>query len=275
MDSLISTQSLAERLVAANCIVLDASKHLPDAGRSAAQEFEEAHIPGARYLDMPNLHDTSAPVTNTMPSASQVASHMAALGVQPSDALVLYDDSAIKSAARAWFILRGYGFVRVAILDGGLGKWRAEGRPLESGSAETERTPRVELTGQPALRSQADLLANISTATELVIDARDAARFGGVDADGGHIPGSCNLWFGALFNEDGTYKNPTELKRLFADAGITADQPVITTCNSGMTAAVLLFALHLIGRDDVALYDGSWQEWGNDHDTPKSLWKAA
>lgn len=271
MDALVSTDWLAANRNTPAVVILDASKHLPDAGRNALGDFEDAHIPGARFLDMPNLHDASAPVTNTMPSPAQISERMSVLGINSSDTIILYDDSAIKSASRAWFILKESGFHNVAILDGGLAKWRAENRPLESGSVNQAPTAALSLREPGKVRSKEDMLANITSKAAQVVDARDAGRFGGIEAEGGHIPSSRNLWFGALFAADGTYKPAGEIKALFAGAGIDTSKPVITTCNSGMTAAVLLFALHLIGRGDTALYDGSWSEWGADPETPKSI----
>lgn len=275
MDSLVSTEWLAANLTNDGLVVIDASKHLPDSGRNAEAEFEDAHIAGARFLDMPNLQDSGALITNTMPPPAQVAKRMSALGIMSSDTIILYDDSAIKSAARAWFILIESGFHNVAILDGGLNKWRAEGRPLERGIAEPASTPQLSLSDPMRVSSKADVLANIEAQRAQIVDARDAARFGGIEAEGGHIPGSYNLWFGSLFAPDGTYKPTEDMGALFAKAGIDASKPVVTTCNSGMTAAVLLFALHLIGREDTALYDGSWAEWGADPETPKATGKEA
>ena len=161
----------------------------------------------------------------------------------------------------------------VAILDGGLGKWRSEGRPLESGKAAFTPglCPPGEFTGP--LRDRQAMLANCASRAEQVVDARDAARFSGLDVEGGHIPGARNLWYRDLFAGDGTYKHPPELRALFEAAGIDVDAPVVTSCNSGMTAAVLAFALHLVGNQ-AALYDGSWSEWGADPELPKATGRA-
>jgi thiosulfate/3-mercaptopyruvate sulfurtransferase len=276
MDSLVSTDWLADRLGEPGLVVLDASSHLPDARRDARAEFVAAHIPGARFLDLSSLTDPDSPVPAAVPTGAQFAGRMALLGVNAGDRLVIYDDSAVKTSARAWFIARMHGVAEVAILDGGLGKWRAEDRPLEAGDS----TPCVgnfaALPGAGTVRFKSDMLANLGARREQVVDARGRARFSGEEADfrpniaSGHIPGSCNLPFNLLFAHDGTFLRPGNLRQAFEQAGIDLHKPVVTTCGGGVTAAVLLFALHLLGKDDVALYDGSWSEWGADPATPKA-----
>jgi len=274
MDDLVSTAWLAGRLGEPGLIVVDASAHLPDAGRDARAEFAAARVPGARFLDLETLKDPDNPVPAALPTADQFAARMAAIGVRDGDRVVIYDDSAVKTSARAWFILRLQGLRELAMLDGGLGKWRAEGRPLENGTA-APATGRVTPSAGPGtVRFKADILAN--TGTEQLLDARGAGRFTGAEPEirpgmpSGHIPGSRNLPFGQVLNPDGTFKDAAGLRAAFAEAGIDLDRPVVTTCGSGVTAAVLLFAMHLLGKQDVALYDGSWSEWGTDPDTPKA-----
>jgi thiosulfate/3-mercaptopyruvate sulfurtransferase len=276
MDDLVSTAWLAQRLGESGLVILDASAHLPAAARDAGAEFVAAHIPGARFLDLASLTDPDSEVPAALPGASQFAERLQRLGIGPADRVVLYDDSAVKTSSRAWFIFRLHGFRQVAILDGGLGKWRAETRPLEGGVTRAARAERWHPgTGSVATRSKQDLLANLEHGGEQLLDARSGRRFRGEEPEAreglssGHIPGSLNLPYGAVLNADGTFKDSASLRHIFEEAGIPLDQPIVTTCGSGVTAAVLLFALHLIGKDDVALYDGSWSEWGADPATPK------
>ena len=281
MESLVSTQWLADHLGEAGLVVLDASAHLPDAQRDPRAEFETAHIPGARFLDLSTLIDPDSPVPSAVPTGAQFAERMRALGVNNGDRVVIYDDSAVKTAARAWFIARMHGVKEVAILDGGLRKWRAEGRPLESGPVAPSAGNFSASPGHGTVRFKSDMLVNLGSQREQVVDARGRARFSGEEADfrpnvaSGHIPGSCNLPYNLLFQHDGTFCRPANLKRAFELAGMDLDKPIVTTCGGGVTAAVLLFALHLLGKDDVALYDGSWSEWGADPATPKELGAAA
>ncbi|NNF93257.1 MAG: sulfurtransferase [Altererythrobacter sp.] len=280
MDSLVSTEWLAAELGAADLIVLDASRHLPGADRDAGKEFLEGHIPGARFFDLTRLVDETSDVPQALPRPEQLTAELARLGADRSSRIVFYDDSAVKTAARAWFLCRAHGLKNVAILDGGIAKWKVENRPLETGERDIEARPRFVLPEPDRIRFKRDMLANISSEAAQVLDARDAGRFSGTTQDAvhgqpaGHIPGSYNLHYAALFNEDGTYKAREELTKALGQAGITPDKPVITTCGSGVTACALLFALHLTGRDDTALYDGSWLDWGSDPDIPNATVKA-
>jgi thiosulfate/3-mercaptopyruvate sulfurtransferase len=277
MDDLVSTDWLAERLGETSLVILDASSHLPAAQRDAAAEFAAAHIAGARFLDLASWTDPQSHVPSALPNRAQFAERLQQLGIGAMDRVVIYDDSAVKTSSRAWFIFRLHGFSEVAILDGGLGKWRAEGRPLDAGMPDL-REAKGARSGPAAFstRSKTDLLANLEHGGEQVVDARSLGRFSGVEPEAreglpsGHIPGSINLPFGEVLNEDGTFKEADKLGRVFAQAGVNLDKPVVTTCGSGVTAAVLLFALHLTGKADVSLYDGSWSEWGADPRTPKA-----
>ena len=271
MDKLVSTEWLAARLGSDDIVILDATQHLPDAGRDARAEFEDGHIPGARFLDLASFIDEESDVPKAVPSAEQFAERMGELGIAPGSRIVLYDDSAIKSSARAWFILDRYGEDKLAVLDGGLSKWRAEGRELSQRIV--EHAPRHRAEPEPAreVRTKDEMRDNLDSQDWQVVDARDTARFEGQEGSGseGHIPGARNVPFVRLLNEDGTYKSETAIRAEFEHAGIDLDKPVVTSCNSGMTAAVLLFGLELTGKEDVALYDGSWMEWGSDPSLPK------
>ena len=285
MEPLVSTQWLGDALGSPDLIVLDASAHLPGATRDARSEFAEAHIPGARFLDLKALTDPDCEVPSALPTRAQFENRLAALGVAAGDRIVLYDNSALRSAARGWFIFRLFGWTNVALLDGGLPKWIAEDRLAESGSAKEHPEAGQTIPVQPPVivmvdedgrvRCKAEMLANVEKAAEQVVDARDAARFRGDAPDirsgvaAGHIPGSCNLPFGMVLNDDGTFKDAAGITAAFTGAGVDLDRPIVTSCGSGITASVLLFALHLIGREG-ALYDGSWSEWGADPALPVS-----
>ena len=276
MDKLVSTEWLAARLGSDDIIVLDATMHLPDSLRDARAEFGAAHIPGARFLDLDSFTDAASDVPKAMPIGEQFADRVGELGIAPGSRIVLYDDSAIRSSARAWFILTQYGEGKVAILDGGLGKWRTEGRQLSDRLVEHAPRHRAEAEALRCVRSKDEMIANVDAGDWQVVDARDAARFEGRAGSGsqGHIQGARNLHFTRLFREDGTYRSPEAIRSEFEEAGIDLEKPIVTTCNSGMTASVLLFGLALIGKLDAALYDGSWLEWGAAPDTPKQSGEA-
>ncbi|MBX7534897.1 sulfurtransferase [Qipengyuania sp. GH1] len=271
MDKLVSTEWLAARLGSDDIVILDATQHLPDAGRDARAEFEDGHIPGARFLDLASFTDEQSEVPKAVPSAEQFAERMGELGIAPGSRIVLYDDSAIKSSARAWFILDRYGEDKLAVLDGGLSKWRSEGRDLSQRIVEHAPRHRAEPEATREVRTKDEIRDNLDSQDWQVVDARDTARFEGQEDSGseGHIPGARNVPFVRLFSEDGTYKSAPDIRSEFEQTGIDLDKPVVTSCNSGMTAAVLLFGLELIEKDDVALYDGSWMEWGHDPSLPK------
>lgn len=275
MDSLVSCAWLANEMEANDLRIVDASWHL-DPARNAAAEYAGGHIPGAVFMNLGDLVDSEAAIDNTLPSAEKFASRMQSLGLGDGSRIVLYDDSGLKSAARAWFMLKLFGAHAVAILDGGLAKWKAEGRPLETGNVQLRHRHFTSWSNDKALRSKADMLANLASGREQVVDARGAGRFAGSDPEPrpgiapGHIPDARNVPHGQLFAADGTYKDRAGLVEVFRAAGVNLDRPVIATCGSGVTACVLLFALQLIGKHDVALYDGSWAEWGSDADTPKA-----
>jgi len=275
-ELLVSTDQLASALGEDDLIILDASAHLPDAGRDPAAEFAASHIKGSRFLNLPGLVDETSPVPAALPRADQFEQRMRDLGVSPGSRVVLYDDSKLRSSARAFFICRMFGLKNLTVLDGGFAKWKAEGLPVESGMADTAPSDfQAAMDDRSRVRSKAEMLANIGSRSEQVLDARDAQRFSGETGDhvhdlpGGHIPGALNLPFPGVLNPDGTFKRGEALRAAFEAAGVDLSAPVTGTCGGGMTATVQLFALELLATQDIALYDGSWSEWGADPATPK------
>ncbi len=268
MTPLVTTEWLAGELGKSDIRVVDASLFLPAHGRNARTEFEAAHIPGAVFLDLEEVADTASPLPYMLPRPEKFASRMQALGLGDGSRVIIYDNSPLKSAARAWWMLTLFGAHEVAILDGGFAKWQAEGRSLESGKPIVRHR---HFTAQADPRLVRDLKAmtdNLRSKAEQVIDARSAARFAGsepeprADVRPGHIPGSKNLPYDTLFDDDGTYKSAEAIKAAFTAAGIDLAKPVVATCGSGVTAGVLAFAAALAGNSRVAIYDGAWAEWG-------------
>jgi thiosulfate/3-mercaptopyruvate sulfurtransferase len=274
MDSLVSTQWLAQHLNEPNLVIADSSWHMPATGRSALEEYLAGHIPGARFLDIDEVSDRSNPAPHMLPRAEDFGRAMERLGVGRDDRIVVYDNSPTRTAARGWFMLRHFGAQQVAILDGGLQKWLAEGRPTESGETlpREARFDADESRGEVVTKEQ--ILAG---APAPLLDARSSGRFEGSEADprpgvdGGHMPGARNLPFALLYKEDGTFKSADEIARLFAEAGLDPSRPFVATCGSGVTANSLIFAAQLLGNGEARLYDGSWSEWGADPATPKML----
>lgn len=274
MDSLVSTEWLVGELGASDLRVVDATWFMAGQGDAAA-DYEKAHIPGAVFLDLEDVRDTSSDLPMMLPAAEKFASRMQSLGLGDGSRIVLYDNSPYKTAARAWFMLKTFGAHDVAILDGGFAKWQAEGRPTDSGRETLRHRHFTVWDDRSAVRGLSDMKANVDSKAEQVVDARSASRFSGEEPEpragtaSGHIPGSANVPIARLFNADGTYKSKDELRAAFEAAGVDVEKPIVTTCGSGVTASVLAFALHLLGQK-AALYDGSWSEWGADKDTPKA-----
>lgn len=275
MDSLVTTEWLAARLGAADLRIADASWFLPEYNRDARAEYEAGHIPGAVFLDLDSFADKGNPLPSMLPSDAQLAVRMQALGLGDGTRIVLYDDSPSHTSARAWWMLTAFGTPDVAILDGGLAKWKAEGRPLEKGPAEPRPrhfTPRHAAQGA---RSLDQVRAAMEAHDEQIVDARAPARFAGTQPESrpgvepGHIPGSRNAPQGDFFHPDGTWKRDVTLRAAFENAGVEIERPILATCGSGITAAVIVFAAHLLGHK-ATLYDGSWTEWGADPSTPKA-----
>lgn len=276
MEALVTPQWLADALGAPDLKILDATWFLPDAGRDARAEFKAAHIPGAAFFDINAIADASSPLPTMLPPPDQFARQLGELGVATGDRIVLYDNAPHRTATRAWWMLRAYG-IDAALLDGGFARWSKEGFPVDAGATAPAPAP-----AQPAVepvsgrvRSLDQIRANIASHAEQLVDARSAVRFTGEEREtrpglaSGHIPGSANIPYSAFFNPDGTWKHPASLRQLFEDEGVEVERPVVATCGSGISAAVIVFALHLLGHP-AALYDGSWTEWGGHPDTPKA-----
>jgi thiosulfate/3-mercaptopyruvate sulfurtransferase len=273
MDSLVSTDWLADHLAEPDLVVVDSSWFMPSSGRSGRDEYLAAHIPGARYLDIDAVSDRSHPAPHMLPNAEEFGAAMAGLGIGRDDRIVVYDNSPLRTAARGWFMLRHFGAGNVAILDGGFQKWVGERRPTESGEPEP-RQVKFDASKRDEVVTKQQLLAGARLPW---VDARGKPRFEGSEPDPrpgiapGHAPGARNLPFGSLYNTDGAFKSLEELRRLFGEAGIDPSRPFVASCGSGVTANSLIFAAHLIGNDEARLYDGSWSEWGADPATPKVL----
>jgi len=266
--TLVSTEWLAAHLGDPDLRVLDGSWYMPDSGRDARAEYEAGHIPGARYFDIDEISDQRSSLPHMAPPPEKFISRMRAMGVGDGHQVVVYDGMGIFSAARVWWLFKLMGKTDVAVLDGGLPKWKAENHPLED-------MPPVVRDRHITVQRQSHLVrdvAQVAAASKLkdwqILDARAAARFRGEVPEprpslrAGHIPGSMNLPFMELLNADGTMKDLPALQAAFEGAGIDLARPVITTCGSGVTAAVLSLALERLGHNRHALYDGSWSEWG-------------
>ncbi|MDF0546221.1 sulfurtransferase [Sphingobium sp. H39-3-25] len=277
MDLLVSTQWLADQIGAPDLRILDATLFLPGSGRNEAEEYATAHIPGAGFLDLPTLSDTDHLAPGMLPPDAMFNDRLQALGIDADSRIVVYDNSPTHSAARAWWMLTIYGVgAGAAILDGGMPAWTAEGRPTESGVPAFSPGNAVARKDAATVRTKADMIANVASGAEQVLDARAAGRFTGAEKEpregmaSGHIPGSLNLPSSSLFGPDNRMLAGEALRAAFDRAGIDWDRPLVTTCGSGVTAAILLAGAQLLGKTDVALYDGSWSEWGIDPVTPKA-----
>lgn len=271
MSPLISTEDLAARLGEPKLKLIDASWHLD--GRDGRAEFEQARLPGAAFFDLDAVSDRTSPLPHMLPTAEAFAASMGELGLSVEDPVVVYDGAGLFSAARAWWMLTVMGAGDVRVLDGGLPKWRAEGRSIETGAAAAPSPARFEARFDPGRVVDLETMRGWLGQGGQVADARGAARFRGEAAEprpglrSGHMPGARNLPYANLLNPDGTFKRDAALEAAFRDAGIDPDRPVVTTCGSGVTAAILSLGLAELGRGS-RLYDGSWTEWGGRTDTP-------
>ncbi|MGV6888958.1 3-mercaptopyruvate sulfurtransferase [Rhodophyticola sp. SM2404] len=266
--TLVSTTWLAQHLNDPDLRVIDASFYLPDMKRDAKAEYAASHIPGARFFDIDEISDSLSALPHMMPPVEKFMSRMRAMGVGDGHQVVVYDGAGLFSAARVWWMFRLMGKTDIAVLDGGFPKWQAEGHPVED-------LPPVIRDRHMTVQRQAHMIKDVTqvaSAAKLgdwqIVDARSPARFRGEEVEpraglrSGHIPGSKNVHYQTLLNADGTMKDGTALRKAFEDAGVDLEKRIITTCGSGVTAAILMLGLERLGHKDAALYDGSWSEWG-------------
>ncbi len=272
---LVETDWLQQHLGAPGLIVLDASWTMPGEAKQGYDLFREAHIPGALFFDIDDLSDTSSPYPHMLPSPDKFASRMRKMGVGDGMKVIVYDSKGIFSAPRAWWMFRVMGHEDVAVLNGGLKKWLAEERPVESGPAGL-RTQRhfTARKNSELVRDLQDMIGLVESGRSQIVDARSKARFEGHEVELrpvpklGHMPGARNLPYGTLIAGNGALKPAEELRAAFEGAGINPGKPVITTCGSGVTACILALALAILGNEYTAVYDGSWAEWSAVPSTP-------
>jgi thiosulfate/3-mercaptopyruvate sulfurtransferase len=266
--TLVSTQWLAAHLKYPDLRVLDASWYLPGSERDPFAEYQRAHIPGARFFDLDDVSDHRSDLPHMVPPAEKFMSRMRAMGVGDGHQIVVYDGSGLFSAPRVWWLFKLMGQMDIAVLDGGFPKWQAEGHPVED-------LPPILRDRHMMVRRQNHMVKDVtqvSAASKLgeseIVDARSPGRFYGTDPEprpglrAGHIPGSKNVFYKDLLKADDTMKSPDEMRQVFVEAGVDLDKPVITSCGSGVTAAILSLGLTRMGKTDHSLYDGSWTEWG-------------
>jgi thiosulfate/3-mercaptopyruvate sulfurtransferase len=274
-EALVGTEWLAARLGDPHVRIVDSSFKLPGITPTARQDYDRGHIPGAMFFDIDDIAEPGTSLPHMIPPSELFARKMEALGIGDEDRVVAYDGAGLSSAGRAWWMLRLFGHHDVAILDGGLPKWTADGRPLES-AVPSPPTRHFTARFDPSLvRDKKALLGNLSNRREQIVDARASGRFAGIAEETrpglrrGHIPRSRNLPYDQVTDPDThQLRNADELSALFRSAGVELELPIVTSCGSGVTACALAFALHLIGHPGAAVYDGSWSEWGLPGDTP-------
>ncbi len=273
-SALVTPEWLARNLGRRDVRVVDGSWHMPHLTRDARAEFAQAHIPGAVFFDIDAIADRSTTLPHMLPRAAEFAQAVGRLGIGSRDRVIVYDTRGVASAARVWWTFRAFGHDKVAVLDGGLPRWRAEGRAVESGTP-APKPRRFTARLRPSLvRDLAGMSQNVKTRKAQVLDARSRGRFAGTEPEpraglrAGHIPGSLNLPYDELYQKDGTLLPADAIRAKLEGAGIDLGKPVVTSCGSGVTASVLALGLHVAGRPDVAVYDGSWTEWGGRDDTP-------
>ncbi len=275
MTLLVSTDWLAAHLGDPDVVVCDCSFYLPNDARSAAALFAAGRIPGARFFDIDAIKDTASDLPHMLPAPEVFAAEAGALGISNTTTVVFYDQLGLFSAARGWWMMRVFGHDRALVLDGGLPKWKAEGRPLEAGPPAAPAPARFEPAFQPGMVADlADMRRFVGDGSAIILDARAKGRFDGTAPEpragirGGHMPGAHNIPFGELLAADGTMLPAALLRTRFLAEGADGSRPVVTSCGTGVTAAVLTLGLAVAGLPMGALYDGSWTEWGGRPDTP-------
>ena len=268
----VTTAWLAARLAEPDVQVIDGSWYLPGQNRNAGAEFEQGHIPGAIVFDIDAIADRSTDLPHMLLDADSFAREAGALGIASDKTLVVYDGAGLFSAARVWWTLRYFGAPRVVVLQGGLPLWKAEGRPLESGPAQAQPAVFAAKCATSRVANLGSVREILSSGSAQVVDARPAARFRG-DApeprpgiESGHMPGSLNLPFSEIVH-DGQLDEPAALRSHFERAGVDLDRPIVTTCGSGVSAAILVLALETLGKPDAVLYDGSWADYASAPDS--------
>ncbi len=274
----VSSEWLAAHLHDANVRVVDATVHLPDTGRNAKEEYVAEHIPGAAFFDLERIADPDNPLPRKLPPVEHFAREVGALGIDNRTHVVAYDTPGLYSAARVWWLFRHYGYDNVSILDGGFKNWKAEGRAVEAGSRSYPAAVFTPGESRDLFASWRDVLAASQNAQPQILDARTPGRFAGTEVDRypgarpGHIPGSRNLYWADLLDAKTRKLLPAaEIADRFAKVGVKSGEPVVISCGSGLTACILALGLHLTGRNDWKVYDGSWDEWGRRQELPVEL----
>ncbi|MGH7304898.1 MAG: 3-mercaptopyruvate sulfurtransferase [Candidatus Rokuibacteriota bacterium] len=273
-SALVTTEWLAQNLGRRDVRVVDGSWHMPQLQRDPRAEFAQAHIPGAVFFDIDAIADRRTALPHMLPRASEFARSVERLGIGNRDRVIVYDTRGVMSAARVWWTFRAFGHDAVFVLDGGLPRWRAEGRTVEARAPAPRPRRFTARLRRSLVRDLAGMRQNLTTRKAQVLDARSRGRFAGTEPEpraglrAGHVPGSLNLPYDELYQKDGTLLPADALRTKFGVAGVDLTRPVVTSCGSGITASVLALGLHVLGRPDVAVYDGSWTEWGGRGDTP-------
>ena len=274
MEAVVSVEWLLREIGKGDLVIVDATAFLPDHQRDARAEYLAAHIPGALFLDLSQVVDKGASLPMMLPTPQFFADHVGAMGIGDGRRIVVYDNSPIKTAARGWWMFRIFGAADVAVLDGGLAAWKAAGGATEAGDVQVPPAHFTARFHPEMVRDMGQVRAALESGSAQILDARGRARFTGEEKEtrpglrSGHMPGAVNLTYSSLYDAEGRLKDEAGLRAAFADAGVDLARPIITSCGSGVTAAVLALGLEKLGVKDVGLYDGSWTEWGAAPDTP-------